>query len=257
MNPMKGLLKKDYRISRQYFWIWAGVLVLALAAGIGLSAYTSQPAGTLPVLVLTGFAHFAFAPVLMLTLLNLEAKTQLWLYTPRRGIELILSKFGVIFSYQLVLQIVLSIYAAFIIFWFGREVYDPIGFRLFFEAAALLNGLLLMVGLYLTTWLTFLWTVFHSLRTLVKAVRWFIVIGTVIVYNTVESYLLSLEPIKNFITKFNVEVISEAALSYNDEQWSVMLESTDIPVIPFFYYASLIIILITAASKLLEQKVEV
>lgn len=257
MNPIKGLLNKDYRISRQYFLIWTGVLVLALAAGIGLSAYTSQPAGTLPVLVLSGFAHFAFAPVLMLTLLNLEAKTQLWLYTPRRGIGLFLSKYGVIFSYQLVLQILLSIYAAVILFGFGREVYEPIGFRLFLEAAVFLNVLLLMVGLYLTTWLTFLWTVFHSLKNLAKTVRWFIMIAMVIVYNTVEGYLLSLEPIINFITKFNIEVISEAALSYEDEQWSVMLESTEIPVIPLFYYAVLIIILITAAAKLLEQKVEV
>ncbi|MGM0903692.1 MAG: hypothetical protein ACQEXB_21655 [Bacillota bacterium] len=257
MNPMKGLLIKDYRISRQSFLIWAGVLVLALAGGIGLSVYTSQPAGTLPVLVLTGFAHFAFAPVLMLTLLNLEAKTQLWLHTPRRGIELILSKYGVIFCYQLVLQVLLSIFAAYSLFLFGREVYEPIGFRLFLEAAVVLNALLLVVGLYLATWLTFLWTVFHSLKNLVKTVRWFIVIGIVIVYNTIESYLLTLAPIRNFITKFNFNVISEAALSYKDEQWSVILDSTAIPVIPLFYYALLIIILITAAAKLLERKVEV
>lgn len=257
MNPMKGLLKKDYRISRQYFWIWTGVLVLALAAGIGLSIYASQPAGTLPVLVLTSFVHFAFAPVFMLSLLNLESKTQLWLYTPRRGIELILSKYGVIFSYQVVLQILLSFYAAFIIFWFGREVYEPISFRLFLEAAVLLNALLLIVGFYLTTWLTFLWTVFHSLKNLAKTIRWIIVIGTVLLYNIVESFLLSLKPIKDLINKFNVEVISEAALSYKDEQWSVMFGSTDIPVLPLIYYALLMVILITAASKLLEQKVEV
>jgi hypothetical protein len=257
MNPMKGLLIKDFRISRQYFLIWTGVLVLALAAGIGLSVYTSQPAGTLPVLVLTSFVHFAFAPIFMLSLLNLEAKTQLWLYTPRRGIELILSKYGVIFSYQLVLQFLLSTYAAFILFWFGREVYEPISFRLFLEAAVLLNGLILIVGLYLTSWLTFLWTFFHSLKNLAKTVRWIIVIGTVIVYNSVESFLISLEPIKNLIIKFNVEVISEAALSYEDEQWSVMLDSTEIPLIPLFYYALLVIILIIAAAKLLEQKVEV
>jgi hypothetical protein len=257
MNPLRGLFKKDYGISKQYFLIWIGVLVLALAAGIGLSAYTSQPAGTFPVLVLAGFAHFAFAPVLMLTLLNLEAKTQLWLYTPRRGIELILSKYGVIFSYQLILQFLITVYAAFNLFWFGRDVYEAIGVQLFLEAALFLNALILVVGLYLTTWLTFLWTVFQSLKNLTKILRWLIVIGMAIVYNTVESFLLSFEPIRNFIFQFKIGIISEASLTYENEQWSVWLDSTEMPIIPLFYYAVLMLILITSAAKLLEQKVEV
>lgn len=257
MNPLKGLLKKDFHISRLYFLIWTGFLMLALIAGIGLSAYTAQPAGTLPVLLLVSFAHIIFAPAFMLSLLNLEAKTQLWLYTPRRGIELILSKFGVIFCYQLILQLLISVYAAFNIFWFGREVYEPIGGQLFLQAALVLNIILLVAGLYFTTWITLLWTVFHSLKSLSRMIRWFIVIGIAVVYNSVEGFLLSIEPISDFIFRHKFEVISEAALIYENEQWSVLLDTNEVPVFPIFYYALLIIILLISAAKLLDRKVEV
>ncbi|SEN55287.1 hypothetical protein SAMN05192533_11514 [Mesobacillus persicus] len=257
MNPKFGLLKKDYRISRNMFLTWGAAVILALIGGIALSAYWSQPAGTLPVIILIGLLHFIFAPVFMLGLLNIEAKTQLWLYTPRRGIELIFSKFAVIFTYQLILQMVLTIYTAINLFWFGRQVYDQIGMRLFLEAIILLNILILLFGFYLNSWLTFLWTVYHSMKNVAKLVRWITVIGIVIAYNMVESLLLSATPLRDFLFQYQINVVSDASLSYQDQQWRAVLEPAQIPVIPLLWYLLLFTILVTAAARLLERKVEV
>jgi hypothetical protein len=257
MNPIIGLLKKDFHISRSLFLIWAGAVMLSMAAGFGLSAYLAQPAGSLPASVLIGLSHFVFAPVFMLALLNMEAKTQLWLYIPRRGIQLISTKFAVIFSYQLILQLLLTLYTAFNLFWFGRQVYQQIGMSQFLEAALILNIVLLVFGFYFTSWLTFLWTVYHSLKSLAKFVRWIIVLAIIFSYNTIESLLLNIDPLRELIFKYNVSVISEASLQYENETWSALLETADIPVLPIFYYAVLIVVLIALAARLLERKVEV
>ncbi|MCM3668535.1 hypothetical protein M3181_05910 [Mesobacillus maritimus] len=257
MNPIKGLIKKDFRITRNLFFTWAGAIILAMGAGVGLSAYTSQPAGTLPVIFLLGLAHIVFAPIMMFVTLNQEAKTQLWLYTPRRAVDLIVSKFTVIFTYQLIMQLLLSIYTAFNLFWFGRDVYEQIGPRLFGEAAIILNIALIVFGFYFTSCLTFLWTVYHSLKKRAKVLRWAAVLLLVFGYNLLEGLILSYDPLSELIFKYKVNVISNAALRYSEEKWSVMLEPAGIPVIPLLLYGLLIAVLLGLAAKLLDRKVEV
>ena len=257
MNPFSGLFKKDLRLSRNYFFMWSGMVLLGLVGGIGLSAYTSQPAGTLPAVIILGLLHFTFAPLMMLSTLGLEAKTQLWLYSPRSGFELISSKLTVIFLYQIGLQIVLTIYAAVNLFWFGREVYEQIGWNLFIDAAVFLNLLILVVGFYFASWVTFLWTVFYSLSHKAKIFRWAIVFGIFAAYSLLTRLMSALAPIKSMLNSYQVNVISQASLEYNGEQWKAMLDSANVSVIPVILYALLMVLLLFFASRLLERKVEV
>lgn len=257
MNPFLGLLKKDFRISRNYFFMWSGMVLLGLVGGIGLSAYTSQPAGTLPAVISLGSLHFTFASLMMLSMLGLEAKTQLWLYSPRSGLHLILSKLSVIFLYQIVLQMVLTLYAALNLFWFGREVYEQIGWNLFFDAAVFLNLLILVVGFYYAAWVTFLWAVFYSLSHKAKVFRWAIVFGIVAAYSLLTRLVSTFSPVEKLLHSYQVNVISQASLEYNGEKWKAVLDSANVSVIPVILYALLIVLLLFFASRLLERKVEV
>lgn len=257
MKPFSGLFKKDLRLSRIYFFMWSGMVLLGLAGGTGLSAYTGQPAGTLPAVIILGLLHFTFAPLMMLSTLGLEAKTQLWLYSPRSGFELIRSKLTVIFLYQIGLQIVLTIYAAINLFWFGREVYQQIGWDLFIDAAVFLNLLILVVGFYLASWVTFLWTVFYSMKQKAKILRWAILFGIIAGYSLLTRILSTLSPVKSILNSYQINVVSQASLEYNGEQWKAMLEPAKVSVIPVVFYALLIVLLLFFASRLLERKVEV
>lgn len=259
MSPLQGLLKKDYRISRVFFLTWLGTVLLMIMAGFGLSAYTSQPAGTYPVIVIVGFSHFAFAPIMMFSLLNIETKNKLWLYTPQRGTTLLMSKLLVIFSYQIITQMILTIFAAISLYWFGRSVYDQISVNQFLVTIGFLNLGLMVISFYFTCWLTFYWTIYHALKRKLekKLFRFICILLFMFIYNLIESLILMIKGFKGFIFQYKIEVFSDAILHYENENWSVLLDKIEIPVIPLVYYTALTILLFFMAASVLERKVEV
>jgi hypothetical protein len=259
MKPFQGLLKKDFRISRVLFLTWLGAVILMMVFGLGLSAYTSQPAGTFPVIVVISFAHIAFAPVMMFAFLTIEAKNQLWLYSPRRGTTLLLSKLAVIFSYQLITQILLTLFAVISLFWFGRSAYEQIGISNFVETMAIINLILIGFGLYFTCWFTFLWTVYQALKRNTKTLpfRLFITIIIMMAYNLLETLVIRIEALKEFVLQYKIEIFSNGYLNYENGNWRAILDTTEIPIIPLIYYALLTIVLFLVAARILERKVEV
>ena len=259
MNPFQGLIMKDYRISQGLFFTSLVIFLFFMVFGFGLSAYLKEPAGTLPIVVISALAITIFAPIMMLSMLKIEGKSQLWLYSPRPSSILLLSKFTVIFSYQLVIQLLLTIYAAISLFWFGKATYEQIGVELFTQAIAFINLGLILVSIYFTCWIIFYWTIYQTLnkKPKIKPFRWWIIIAIFVAYNLFEELMLKIQPLNEFISRYNVEVISMANLTYEGESWSVLFEAATIPIIPFFYYAILSIILILFAARLLDRKVEV
>lgn len=259
MSPFQGLLKKDFRISKVLFLTWLMAIILMMLIGIALSSYTEQPAGTYPVIVLVTLGHFVFAPVLMFALLNIEAKNQLWLYSPQSGIQLLLSKLLVIVFYQMITQIILTIFSAFSLYWFGKTVYDQLSFADFSRTIAVMNIGLLIMGVYFTCWLTFYWTIFHALKQKInsKPLRSVIVLLIMAGYNIIESLLLRIRGLKEFIFQYKLDVFSDAVLRFKDENWSVILGVTEVPVIPLVHFIILTIVLFFISAKALERKVEV
>ncbi|MFZ3588521.1 hypothetical protein ACOI1C_04415 [Bacillus sp. DJP31] len=259
MSPIQGLLKKDYRISRLMFLTWVGAVLLLMAFGFGFSAYTAQPVGTLPIFVIIALSQFVFGPIMMLTLLNIEGKNQLWLYSPRASYTLLLSKFGVIFTYQIVIQLLLTIYAAISLFWFGKSVYEQIGAGFFTQSISWLNVLLLLASISLTCWITFFWTVYQSLKSKpkIRPFRWVIIILLAFFYSLFEALLLEIDTINEFILRYKFNLFTEASLQYADGEWSALFYTTDVPIIPIIYYSILAVVLFIAAARLLEKKVEV
>ena len=177
MSPFQGLIMKDYRISQGLFFTSLVVFLFFMVFGFGLSAYLKEPAGTLPIVVISALAITIFAPLMMLSILKIEGKSQLWLYSPRPSSILLLSKFTVIFSYQFVIQLLLTIYATISLFWFGKTTYEQIGIELFIQAAAFINLVLILFGMYFTCWIIFYWTIYQTLNKnpKIKPFRWWII----------------------------------------------------------------------------------
>ena len=259
MSPFQGLIMKDYRISQGLFFTSLAVFLFLMVFGFGLSAYLGEPAGTLPIFVISALVIAIFAPIMMLSMLKIEGRSQLWLYSPRPSSVLLLSKFTVIFSYQLVIQLLLTIYAAISLFWFGKTTYEQIGVELFMQAIVFINVGLILFGMYFTCWVIFYWTIYQILNgnPKIKPFRWWIIIIIFVAYNFFEELMLKIKPLNEFISRYKVEVISKANLQYEGESWSVLFEAATIPITPLFYYTILSIILILLAARLLERKVEV
>ena len=259
MSPLKGLIKKDFRISRLLFVIWLSVALLFMAFGFGLSVYTKQPVGTLPIIVLSCLVLCVFSPIMMLSLLNIESKNQLWLYSPRNSSLLLLSKFVAVLSYQLILQAILTCYAVLCLYWFGKDVYELNGINFFTQAISFFNFMLLFAGVFLTCWVTFFWTVYHSLRNYpkIRPIRWLIIVAIFFGYNVFESTIIKIEAIRKLAFSYEVKIISNTSLHYDDENWKAIFETSSVPVTPFIYWFLLTLLLFFISAKLLERKVEV
>ncbi|WP_147535446.1 hypothetical protein [Bacillus marasmi] len=259
MSPLHGLLKKDFRISRILFLTWVGAVLLMMIIGVAISAYTVQPAGTYPVIVMITLGHFVFAPVMMFVILNIEAKNQLWLYTSQSGAHLLLSKLIVILSYQFVTQIFLTIFSGFSLYWYGKSVYNQLSLADFAQSIAVINFGLLIMGLYFACWLTFYWTLFQSLKQRIssKLIRSILVLLIMASYNIIESLILRIEGLKDFIFKYRLDVFSDGILRFEDDNWNVILGVTEVPVIPLVHFIILTILLFFISAKVLERKVEV
>ena len=74
MSPFQGLIMKDYRISQGLFLTSLVIFLFFMVFGFGLSAYLKEPAGTLPVIVISALAITIFSPIMMLSMLKIEGK---------------------------------------------------------------------------------------------------------------------------------------------------------------------------------------
>ncbi|WP_226035092.1 hypothetical protein [Aquibacillus saliphilus] len=259
MNPIKGLLIKDYRISRFHFLTWVVAIIVLLSFGVVFSAYTNQPAGTFFIFILVGISIVGIAPIMMLSLLTIEGKNQLWLYSPRSSYTLLLSKFAVILTYQFIIQILLTIYGAISMYWFGKSVYQQLSTGMFIELIAVINIALLLTGIYFTCWLIFYWSIYHSLKKYpkIRPFRWLVIIVLFFAYNLFEAFLIRLEIVKNFVSLYQLNIVSNTSLNYVDDEWNVLFDTATIPITPIIYYTLLAFLLFFATSRFLERKVEV
>ncbi|WP_186578955.1 hypothetical protein [Aquibacillus kalidii] len=259
MSPFTGLLMRDYRITRNSFLSNTIVMVLFFIFGISISSYFGEPAGTLPIIIISGIMIAAFHPISMFLLLKTEGKNQLWLYSPRPSYMLVLSKFVVLWIYQLILQLLFTTYTIFCLYWYGKGVYPAVPVGTFTEIMMFINVALLLVGASFSCWVTLCWTVFHSLNRYpkLKPFRALIVILIIVIYNTFETLMARLDVVKDIITEYSIQFVSTPSLNYDGGGWEVMLEFAEVPVIPIIYYGFMSFLLFYISTKLLERKVEV
>ncbi|CRK84561.1 hypothetical protein [Neobacillus massiliamazoniensis] len=258
MLAFQGLLKKDFGISKFWFLLWLIFLAVFLLIPFALEIYYHMPLKILPVavLMLIGF-HAFFLPAMLLSMLRLEGKTQLWLYNPQNSKALFLSKMAVCSIYQLIAQVFLT--------GVGLIIYQFYKNHIYIEAADLFMGItvfnvgLLLFGLYVSCWAIFYWTVYHSLGKFpaVKNWRWLVLLLLFFVFNTITALLAKIEFLKEIVNKWKIPILMNVNGDYKREGWEIYLNSTDIPVVGLVIYVIVAFSLFLISCWLLDRKVEV
>lgn len=258
MSAFQGLLKKDFDISKLWFLLWLIFLAVFLIIPFALEVYFHAPLSFLPVAVILLFgSHIFFLPGMLLSMLRLEGKTQLWLYNPQDSKLLFLSKIAVSLVYQLIAQVFLT-GVSLIIYQFCKD-------QIFIEAADLLNGSmllnigLLLIGLYVSCWAMFYWTVYHSLGKFpaIKNWRWLVILFIFFLFNTISTLLARIEFLKEIVHKWTMPVVLGTNFNYKQGGWEIKLNATDIPVMGLIIYVILALGLFLISCWLLDRKVEV
>ncbi|MGM0830516.1 MAG: hypothetical protein ACQEU4_20035 [Bacillota bacterium] len=259
MNAFKGLLWKDFRTSKVWFYGWIGIIFLIYIIGMVIGNLVNEPIIVQIFIIMIGVFHFAFLPGIVLSMLRLEGKTQLWLHSPYSGFSLLLPKLIIAFIYSTVSLLLVDLLGVINLAVFPEDSlfsYWPI------KEGILFNLGVTVVGLYFSGWTIFLWTFYHSLSKFpsIKNIRWIFVAGFIIVYQSVVAFLMSIKWVERILFEtFTVEVSSGVFFSVGSSEAKAGFEPEmiQLPLLPFVFEGMVMVIVFIISCWLLDRKVEV
>lgn len=262
MSAFWGLLKKDYSLARTGYLVWLAFLLFGMAASFWGAQWASEPSIVVPFFVTMAGMHMFLAPITLLTLLNREGKTQLWLYNPQGSYKLLLSKLAVVASLQLFAQILISVYSLFVMKWLvNHGLIDRFSQFLPFKQGLYMQIGLFAASIYICIWITFLWTIYHSLGKYpaLKNLRWLVIIVVYYVYQMGEWLLSKTKLFQNKAFEFSVNVEIAPKMNYTgaDNGWRIIYGDAAVPIVFIILYLIISIIIFLLACRLLDRKVEV
>ncbi|MFC5466960.1 hypothetical protein [Lederbergia graminis] len=257
MKPFIGLLKKEMLISRFWYCTWLVILLLGLTASTIIAFRIEEPTAIIPITTLFMPSHIFFMPVMIGALLRLEGKTQLWLYNPQSSMKLLLAKLTTAFIFQIISQLIVIAYTVLMTSFLSTR---GVEINISITAITLTYLAMLAIALYFSIWVTFLWTLYHSLGRYPawRNYRWLAVALTVISFNVFEALLIRFNIMKDHL--FGWSTTMEAMISIRYDKgvgWSMDTLEISVPILPILLYGVLAILLFFAATKLLDKKVEV
>ncbi|MDR4936162.1 hypothetical protein RGU11_07250 [Rossellomorea marisflavi] len=256
MNAFRGLLWKDFHTSKVWFIGWLAIIIVVYSLGLGAGGYFDEEGIPVGFAIMLGVFHFAFLPVIVYSMLRLEGKTQLWLHTPLSGFTLLSSKLLVAIVY-LIISLLLVDLLGFISFSRLPEIsYWPVKEGVYFNIGVLL------LGLNMSGWLIFFWTVYHSMGKFpaIKNIRWLILAGLWILYTSVTTFVTSLKPVENFVS--NTWVVDLPAsffftIGSGGEDSGFNIDIIPLPLLPFIWEGVMWLILFIISCRLLDRRIEV
>ncbi|WP_421380080.1 hypothetical protein ACOJQI_17015 [Bacillus salacetis] len=254
MKAFKGLLWKDYSISKLGFFGWLALLLFFYVIGVGLAGYYGYPELSVVIVFMEGLAHMIFMPLILLNMLMVEGRTQLWLHSIQPGWKLLLSKFLVAFSYSIVSFLFVDLLGVISLTWQEADIlYLPWKESVFFNIAVTSSAV------YFSCWVFFYWTVYYGLAKspLLKKFRWFILVLILVLHQVISSLLVAIDWFREFMNLWTIKVRGSFFIEAGPENFSTGSEIIHLPVIPFILYAVLTVIIFLTASWILERKVEV
>ncbi len=256
MKAFSGLLWKDFNISKVWFFGWITIVFVIYLLAFGLGEYFNEPAVVLPFVVMLGFFHFAFIPVLIYSMLRVEGKTQLWLHSPHSGVKLLLSKMVIAFLYSSVSLLIVDGLGLLSLSW-QKEVlpYLPWKEGIFFNLGVMSSSI------YLGCWLIFYWTFYHFLGKFpqVKNFRWLLLVGIFIGYQFLSALMIKVKWFMDIYEGWTINVSRGFFLSGDpgNSNFEISSEAINIPIIPFISYFIVMVSVFYLSSWLLDRKVEV
>ncbi|WP_462410486.1 hypothetical protein [Neobacillus sp. Marseille-QA0830] len=258
MSAFQGLLKKDFAISKVWFFSWIILISTFLCLPLALEVYFESPLSFLPIaVVLVLLFHAVFLPCMLLSMLRLEGKTQLWLYNPQSSKALLLSKLLICFFYQVAAQVYITA-VGLVLYQFYKNQIHIESFDLS-AGTMIFNAGLLLFSLYVSFWAMLYWTVFHSLGKFqaIKSWRWLALLLLFFLFNAISTFLEKIELLREIVHKWTIPVLAGVQYTYRQDGWEINLNSMDIPVLGLLTYTLLSIGLFLISCWLLDRKVEV
>lgn len=256
MNSWKGMLKKEYHLSK-------GLIFVGLLALISVSIITYLVSLNkddyfigFTFAVLLVIAHSFYLVVYMAVSLNVEAKQlHLWLHNPQSVSLLLLAKvinglFALIVS-LMVSSIYLLISAAqtIDIYSIFSSNYNLISFAVF--TALNIIGL----SIYNAMWLILFWTVYQILKSRIGKLSWLIIILLLNIPVWIIDILINTKTM-SAILNWGVIKVNNLHISANPE--NIKLEGFNTITLGYYaFYLIVLLLLFFLSSRLIDKKVEV
>lgn len=260
MSAFFGLLKKDLNLMKFWYGVWLVVLFLIIIGSFSLAKWVSEPSVVVPIFVMLLGFHSFLMPLMVISVLRIEGKTQLWLYNPQSSRKLLLSKISAAMIFQILSQLIVGLYGLVVIKYLKMDgLLGQFDELLTFKVGFFIEIGILFFAVYMSMWAMILWTIYHSLGKYpaIKNFRWLIVIAVLISYNVFESLLIRINLIQKQFSVMSINLNIVPSLDYQEHGWNIMYSETPIPILPIILYTILTIILFLIASRLLDRKVEV
>lgn len=252
MSAFKGLYIKELKISMTFFFINLGFINLLTIASLGLKEYFDEPMipGVLFFVLL--ILHTFYLPSILLTSLQVEAQSQLWLHTPTSGVRLFLAKMVAGLTYYVVSLIVSILLAKLATSGIAySDKYAP--FKELLEANLMvLSGVITVTSIYFGVWVLFYWALYHSMKGIpfVKNIRWLVILGVWILFTVLGDFISKIPTIQVFQEKGSININIFNRTSVSTDMANVQLTTIGI-------YVLITIAVFLASVWLLQRKVEV
>ncbi|MBS4220384.1 hypothetical protein KHA96_18955 [Bacillus sp. FJAT-49711] len=261
MTAFWGLMKKDMLLMRFWYITWLIFSFLSMVGGFVLQEYWDEPSIVVPIYIMLMSIHLFVMPMMILHVLNIEGKTQIWLYNPQNSKKLLLAKISAAALLQILSQLLLVVYGI-ILMQFLMRIGLISEFKDFLpiQQGFLFHIAIFATSLYIVIWIVFLWTIYHSLGKFpaLKNFRWLIVFLVWVVFGILESLLVRLNVLGDSFFSLTANVNIGPSMDYvKDNGWTIVYTDIPVPIIPIFLYITFSIILFLIASRLLDRKVEV
>ncbi|WP_019154635.1 hypothetical protein [Robertmurraya massiliosenegalensis] len=254
MLSFKGLYLKDLKISRNNFFIGMILLLFVTVASYGLKEYMGEPSIPVIFLFVALALHVFYLPGILFTSLQVEGQSQLWLHNPNGGAKLFLSKLAAATTYFVISLLVMFILLKLAISGLGITTN-------LIEIAEMMEGNLhLFIGaigltaFYLSIWLLFYWSLYHSLKGIpfLSRIRWLVILVVWIVINMISNFFAELKVFEVMNEKGSIQVNFSSPYfnNFTEEIGHVNLFAIGLQIL-------IIICVFIVSVWLLERKVEV
>lgn len=156
----RGLLRKEWLISRQTFLFTTLGLLSGWLISLGFSIYHDQPGIGLVVTTMILGGHIFYITVFLISGLIMEGKTQLWLHSPQSAYKILLGKI-VTGVYMHLASFSIFILATIVLFESFKTLDDFNYLSFFISGGFGITAIGIELGLYLL----FYWAFYHATGT--------------------------------------------------------------------------------------------
>lgn len=250
MDAFKGLYIKELKLTIILFLTGIGLIYLLTMISLTLKEYLHEPMIPAILFFMALMAHTFYLPIILFSSLQREGQGQLWLHNPNSGMKLLLSKLVAGFTYSAISLVVTALLTYFALNGIvDSSRYDE--FASIQEYLLQISGMIILLSIYMSVWLFFYWTLYHSLKRVPVINR----IRPVVLF----FLWLLLSSVGNFIRKTPFFQISQEKKGVNITFMNGIFsaEAVEIQLINIIFYIVITIVVFLTSVWLLERKVEV